>query len=154
MQFVLSALIAIVLSLSPAPAEAAHFDNPIFDGLPSGGPEIAQETSPPPPSPTLSPPAVLPSPPQPPALSGAVARRLACIRSFESDSAGGYRAVSRSGKFRGAYQATAEFWITYGGDPALAGRHEFAAPAEQDAVAARGLAARGLAPWPPARGRC
>lgn len=75
-------------------------------------------------------------------------RVAACIRSYESDTAGGYRAVSPSGKYRGAYQMDNDFWLAYGGDPALTGIHERASVEEQDAVAYRGWLARGLAPWP------
>lgn len=105
----------------------------------------------PPPKATPPPPPVKPvertTAPQKPA--GGV---LACIRHYESR--GNYRAVSPSGKYRNAYQMDTDFWLTYGGNPDLAGRHEKASVAEQDAVAKRGLAARGLNPWPTPRKYC
>lgn len=76
----------------------------------------------------------------------------ACIRRIESSS--NYGAVSASGRYRGAYQADVDFWLTYGGDPDYAGRHEQAPPAMQDAVAYRGWQARGLNPWPTPSRRC
>lgn len=78
----------------------------------------------------------------------------ACIRSIESDTAGGYSAVSPGGTYRGAYQMDNDFWRTYGGDPAYTGRHERAPVAMQDAVAYRGYLARGLQPWPTPAWRC
>lgn len=66
----------------------------------------------------------------------------------ECEASGNYKAVNMSGKYRGAYQTDRSFWLTYGGNPALAGRHEQASPAEQDAVAFRGYLARGWSPWP------
>lgn len=80
------------------------------------------------------------------------AETLACIRKVESD--GNYRAVSPSGQYRGAYQMDDDFWRTYGNDDSLAGHQEEASPAAQDAAAARGLRARGLAPWPRAAEVC
>lgn len=73
---------------------------------------------------------------------------LACIRRIESG--GRYDAVSASGKYRGAYQFDASTWRANGGtgDPAAA------SPAEQDRVAARLLARRGLQPWPTPSRRC
>ena len=56
--------------------------------------------------------------------------------------------------YRGAYQMDNDFWVTYGNDDSLAGHHETASPAAQDAAAARGLRARGLAPWPQAVEEC
>ncbi len=77
---------------------------------------------------------------------------LACIRWVETR--GDYRAVSPSGQYRGAYQMDDNFWRYYGGDEELTGRHEKAPPAEQDAVATRGLRDRGLEPWPSAVEEC
>lgn len=70
------------------------------------------------------------------------------------ESGGNYSAVSPSGMYRGAYQMDNDFWVTYGNDDSLAGHHETASPAAQDAAAARGLRARGLAPWPQAVEEC
>lgn len=68
---------------------------------------------------------------------------LACIRRHESDTAGGYGAVSGSGKYRGAYQFDQRTWESIGGsgDPATA------SPAEQDRLAAKLLEQRGTQPW-------
>ena len=78
--------------------------------------------------------------------------KLACIRWVETR--GDYRAVSPSGQYRGAYQMDDNFWRYYGGSEELTGRHEKATPAEQDAVATRGLRDRGLEPWPSAVEEC
>lgn len=112
------------------------------------------------PGPPQGPPSAVspPAPVVPPSLEPV----LACIRRIESGGSGGYRAVSRSGRYRGAYQFDRHFWLTYGGDPAYAGlpgdratwRWELAPPAVQDAVALRGYAARGLSPWPSPRRAC
>lgn len=71
------------------------------------------------------------------------------VRHCESGGSGGYRAVSASGTFRGAYQMNADFWRSYGGDPAYLRppSWERAPEAMQDAVAFRGYAARGRQPW-------
>lgn len=60
------------------------------------------------------------------------------------ESGGNYKAVSRSGKYRGAYQFDRRTWAAYGppGDPAAA------SPAEQDRRAAALYRARGWRPWP------
>lgn len=60
------------------------------------------------------------------------------------ESSDDYRAVSATGKFRGAYQFDLPTWRTVGGtgDPAAA------PPAEQDARARELYARRGHAPWP------
>lgn len=75
-----------------------------------------------------------------------VAETLACIRSRESDAAGGYQAVNPNGHY-GAYQADEDFWLTNGGDPSYSGHIQDAPPTMQDDVAANGLAARGTQPW-------
>ncbi len=60
------------------------------------------------------------------------------------ESGGNYAAVSRSGKYRGAYQFDTRTWATVGGtgDPAAA------SPAEQDARAKALYDRRGSNPWP------
>ena len=85
-----------------------------------------------------------------PGASGHVSdASLARLRSCESD--GDYRAVSRSGTYRGAYQfsrstwnATAAKWAPWlvGVDPAAAW------PWEQDNMAAALFAEQGRSPWP------
>lgn len=75
--------------------------------------------------------------------------RLACIRRYESG--GNYAAVSRSGKYRGAYQFDARTWNAaakssphtdyVGADPARA-PHEI-----QDSLAGHLYRQRGLQPW-------
>lgn len=73
---------------------------------------------------------------------------LACIRHWESRN--NYRAVSRSGRYRGAYQFDQRTWEGNGGsgDPAAASAEE------QDRTAATLLSRRGLAPWPTPARRC
>lgn len=60
------------------------------------------------------------------------------------ESSDDYGAISRSGRYRGAYQFDLPTWESVGGtgDPALA------TPAEQDARARELYARRGSAPWP------
>jgi len=67
---------------------------------------------------------------------------LARIRACESG--GNYRAVSSSGRYRGAYQFDRGTWASIGGsgDPAAA------SPAEQDYRALLLLRQRGTRPWP------
>lgn len=62
------------------------------------------------------------------------------------ESTDNYRAVSRTGKYRGGWQMDAPFWATYGG-LAYASRPELATPLEQDLVAYAGYLARGWRPW-------
>jgi hypothetical protein len=76
---------------------------------------------------------------------------LACTRAHESDQAGGYRAVSASGTYRGAYQFDQSTWDNAA---RLAGRNDLVgvdpatvAPADQDFVAISLFHARGGAPW-------
>ena len=66
---------------------------------------------------------------------------LEVIRRRESGN--NYGAVSRSGKYRGAYQFDASTWASVGGtgDPAAA------SPEEQDARAAELMRRRGTQPW-------
>jgi hypothetical protein len=80
---------------------------------------------------------------------------LACTRAHESDSAGGYQAVSAGGTYRGAYQFDRSTWDSaarianrpdlVGVDPAAA------APADQDLLALNLFRVRGAQPW---GGRC
>ena len=60
------------------------------------------------------------------------------------ESGGNYRAVSSSGRYRGAYQFDRQTWASMGGlgDPAGA------LPIEQDARAKRLYAERGARAWP------
>ena len=60
------------------------------------------------------------------------------------ESSGNYQAVSRSGRYRGAYQFDLATWQSVGGSGDPAG----APPAEQDARARELFARRGDAPWP------
>lgn len=74
---------------------------------------------------------------------GTTAAQWAALRKCESTN--NYRAVSRTGKYRGAYQMDADFWATYGdGSASTADR---ATPAAQDAAAYKGYRARGWQPW-------
>lgn len=112
----------------------------------------------------------IPSPPSPPAArrpsakasrsaapSGRTGRAapLACIRSHESDTSGGYRAVSPNGLWFGAYQFDLTTWrgaVARAGHPEWVDVRPDRAPAEvQDAAARQLFAERGLQPWPPAR---
>ena len=100
----------------------------------------------------LSPPPP-PAPPPPPVVQDAEARRvLECVGRYESN--GNYQAVSKSGRNRGKYQMTTEFFQQYGGDAQYAAKHELAPPAMQDEVALNGYKARGLDPWPGAQKFC
>ena len=76
------------------------------------------------------------------AMVAPYADRLARIRRCESR--GNYRAVDRSGSYRGAYQFDHQTWRSVGGrgDPAHAGR------LEQDFRAAVLYKRRGAGPWP------
>lgn len=87
--------------------------------------------------------------------NGDVACFLECTRAHESDTSGGYGAVSRSGTYRGAYQFQQSTW-----DAAVAGAGlaEFsgvpadqAPPDVQDAAAAHLYSVSGTQPW---GGRC
>jgi hypothetical protein len=80
---------------------------------------------------------------------------LACTRAHESDTAGGYQAVSPDGVYRGAYQFDQTTWNSVadaigrsdlvGADPAAV------SPADQDTLATALYELRGNAPW---GGRC
>jgi hypothetical protein len=87
--------------------------------------------------------------------SGGSSDALACIRAHESDSAGGYQAVSSGGTYRGAYQFVQGTWDT---TAAAAGRSDLVgadpatvAPADQDAMASSLYSTAGSSPW---GGRC
>ena len=80
---------------------------------------------------------------------------LRCTRAHESDSAGGYRAVSADGVYRGAYQFLRSTWSNVA---AAAGRNDLvgvdpaaASPADQDQLALFLFRRSGPAPW---GGRC
>jgi hypothetical protein len=80
---------------------------------------------------------------------------LRCTRAHESDSAGGYRAVSPDGVYRGAYQFLRSTWDNVAraaGRPDLVGVDPAAAaPADQDQLALFLFRRSGPAPW---GGRC
>jgi hypothetical protein len=80
---------------------------------------------------------------------------LACTRAHESDSSGGYRAVSAGGTYRGAYQFDRTTWDSaarLAGRPDLVGIDPATAlPADQDLLALDLFHARGTQPW---GGRC
>jgi hypothetical protein len=82
------------------------------------------------------------------AVSWAASDRVQRLRKCEGG-AKGYRAVSGSGTYRGAYQMDRSFWLTYGGDPSLTA--DQAPPWMQDQVAYRGFLDRGWQPWTCAR---
>jgi hypothetical protein len=56
------------------------------------------------------------------------------------------KAVSRTGKYRGAWQMDSGFWASYGGLE-LAPRPDAASWADQNYVAYRGFVSRGWQPW-------
>jgi len=80
---------------------------------------------------------------------------LACTRAHESDTAGGYRAVSPGGTYRGAYQFLPSTWnntARHAGRDDLVGVDPAAAsPADQDAIALHLYQWQGKGPW---GGRC
>lgn len=111
-------------------------------------------------APVLAPPAaeVRPSPdPAPPVVQGgdSIAEFLRCTRAHESDTAGGYQAVSPSGAHRGAYQFVQSTWDTVArwvGRPDLIGLPpDQASPADQDLLAAELYRREGNRHW---GGRC
>lgn len=92
---------------------------------------------------------------------------LQCIRGpwqgKSMESRGNYQAVSRSGKYRGGYQANKAFWLAYApewwqethnGETHWMHRDDYkrnwedAPPHIQDEMARNGIRARGLQPWP------
>lgn len=80
---------------------------------------------------------------------------LVCTRRHESDTAGGYQAVSPSGAFRGAYQFHQATWDTVAGwvgRPDLVGvPADLASPADQDLLAFELYRREGNRHW---EGRC
>jgi len=56
------------------------------------------------------------------------------------------KAIGRSGKYRGRWQMSPQFWKTYGGK-AFASKPDKASCQDQDLVAYRGWLVRGWAPW-------
>jgi hypothetical protein len=80
---------------------------------------------------------------------------LACTRAHESDTAGGYRAISPGGTYRGAYQFLRSTWdntARHAGRPDLVGVDPAAAsPADQDLLAYDLFLWQGTSPW---GGRC
>ncbi len=76
---------------------------------------------------------------------------LACTRAHESDTAGGYGAVSGSGTYRGAYQFSQSTWnntARHAGRPDLVGVDPaLAAPWDQDFLALDLYRWQGSAPW-------
>lgn len=80
---------------------------------------------------------------------------LACTRAHESDTAGGYGAVSSSGNYRGAYQFQQSTWdaaVAGAGHAEYVGMPADQVPPEiQDAAAAHLYSVSGTRPW---GGRC
>jgi len=80
---------------------------------------------------------------------------LACTRAHESDTAGGYQAVSPDGVYRGAYQFDQTTWNSVAdavGRGDLVGANPAAvSPVDQDTLATALYELRGNAPW---GGRC
>jgi hypothetical protein len=116
--------------------------------------------------PVVEPPVVEEEPPVPQVSSRPAAPRygscggnvdcfLECTRGYESDTSGGYGAVSAGGTYRGAYQFQQNTWDA---EVAGAGYGEFAGvpadqvpPEVQDAAAAHLYSVSGNNPW---GGRC
>jgi hypothetical protein len=128
----------------PAPNDARNGEHPAIGiaAKKGGGAWIARGYNPP--------------PPPPPVQAAATSDLhndpfLACTRAHESDTAGGYRAVSPGGVYRGAYQFLPSTWSNVarhmgrldlvGVDPAAA------SPADQDAVAWHLFNWQGYGPW-------
>jgi hypothetical protein len=80
---------------------------------------------------------------------------LACTRSHESDTAGGYSAYSPEGPYYGAYQFLQSTWDTvaaHAGRPDLIGKDpRSVSPSDQDAMALHLYHWQGKGPW---GGRC
>ena len=76
---------------------------------------------------------------------------LVCTRAHESDTAGGYRAISPGGTYRGAYQFLRSTWdnvARHAGRSDLVGVDPAAAsPADQDLLAWDLYQWQGAAPW-------
>jgi hypothetical protein len=87
--------------------------------------------------------------------NGDVACFLECTRAHESDTSGGYGAVSRGGTYRGAYQFAQPTWdaaVAGAGHAEYAGTPADQVPVEvQDAAAAHLYSVSGTRPW---GGRC
>jgi hypothetical protein len=87
--------------------------------------------------------------------NGDVACFLACTRAHESDTSGGYSAVSPGGTYRGAYQFQQSTWdaaVAGAGHDEYVGVPADQVPAEvQDAAAAHLYSVSGTRPW---GGRC
>jgi hypothetical protein len=97
----------------------------------------------------------MPPPPPDPVVDISQDPFLVCTRAHESDSAGGYHAVSPDGRYRGAYQFLQSTWNNIA---AAAGRPDLigvdpaqAAPHDQDELALFLYHQQGAAPW---GGRC
>jgi hypothetical protein len=101
--------------------------------------------------PTTAPPVTSPSV----AISFSDAAFLACTRAHESETAGGYAAVSPGGTYRGAYQFDQTTWngaVARAGHPEYSGTDPATAPPTvQDAAATQLHHERGNQPW---GGRC
>lgn len=100
------------------------------------------------PTPTTPAPSTTVAPPPPPPTTipsePGMPTEAQWLRLRQCESGNNYRAVSPSGKYRGAYQFSQGTWESLGGqgDPAAA------SPAEQDARAKALYRARGAKPWP------
>jgi hypothetical protein len=141
-----------VVGRGGAPSFAAPFDtnaarHPVVGiaARGNGGAWLATTYSPPPPPPPAAP--MIQAPSQDPFL--------VCTRAHESDTSGGYHAVSAGGVYRGAYQFLRSTWnniAMQAGRPDLVGVDPAAAaPADQDQLALFLYHQQGAAPW---GGRC
>ena len=129
----------VTSTTGPRMAELAFASEPSAATIPTGPPTPVPTLVPTlVPTPVALPPAVLPNVP----AGGPSEAQWAALRNCEAG--GNYRAVSRSGKYRGAYQFDQRTWEGLGGtgDPAAA------TPAEQDARAKLLYSQRGWRPWP------
>ncbi|HSX45230.1 MAG TPA: transglycosylase family protein [Candidatus Saccharimonadales bacterium] len=90
-----------------------------------------------------------------PSYNGNVEAFLACTRGHESDTAGGYQAVSPDGVYHGAYQFDQSTWNSVAannGRPDLVGQDPAqVSPTDQDKMATDLYEERGNQPW---GGRC
>jgi hypothetical protein len=128
---------------SPAPFDLAYGQHPVLGIAPhrGGGSWLVRGYSPPPPAP----------------VQADISQNafLKCTRAHESDSAGGYHAVSPGGTYRGAYQFVQSTWnnvAAAAGRPDLVGVDPAqAAPADQDQLALFLYQRSGAGPW---GGRC